>query len=101
MPRDVSRPRLVPAYGRLMRVLLRQRYITLAAAVAILIGSIGIVAGGRKQFEFIPSSDSETLVVNLEMPIGTALADTEAIIARLEQAAAYEEVSISKVISLK
>ena len=39
-----------------------------------------MVAGGRLQFEFLPVSDAETIIVELDLPIGTSLDETEAIV---------------------
>ena len=58
-------------YDRLIRLLLRWRYVTLAGAVATLSIAIGLVQGGVVPFVPVPKMDSETLVGSLEMPIGT------------------------------
>ncbi len=95
--------RLVPAYARVLRVTLRYRYVTLSMAMALLVVSFGMVAGGRTTFEFIPSSDAETVIVEIDMPIGTALEDTERAVARIEEAAAAQEEtrSVSTLLGLK
>jgi multidrug efflux pump subunit AcrB len=79
--------RIVPAYGRLLRWIVGRRYVALSVALATLVGTVGMVAGGRTIFEFIPSSDSETLIVDLKMPIGTSLEETERIVRRIEASA--------------
>lgn len=79
--------RVLPAYERLLRVLLEYRYITTAAVLALLIISIGMVSGRRLEFVFMDTSDSETIMVDLRMPIGTPLAATEAIARQIEAAA--------------
>lgn len=58
-------------YDRLIRLMLRWRYVTLAAAVATLSVAIGLVQGGIVPFVPVPKMDSETLVGSLEMSIGT------------------------------
>ncbi|MBS0205836.1 MAG: efflux RND transporter permease subunit [Planctomycetes bacterium] len=58
-------------YDRLIRLLLRWRYVTLASAVATLSVAIGLVLGGIVPFVPVPKMDSETLVGSLEMSIGT------------------------------
>jgi HAE1 family hydrophobic/amphiphilic exporter-1 len=79
--------RLVPAYGRVLQTLLHYRYITTAAAAAVLLISLGMVAGDRVTFTFLDSTDSETIVVDLRMPIGSAIDLTEDAVRRIERAA--------------
>jgi multidrug efflux pump subunit AcrB len=47
-----------------------------------------MVAGGRVEFTFLPSSDTETVIVDLRMPIGTAIERTDDVVRRIETAAA-------------
>ncbi|MEM8738504.1 MAG: efflux RND transporter permease subunit [Planctomycetota bacterium] len=79
--------RLVPAFGRLLGFALRFRYLTVVASFAVLIGTLGLLAGGRVGFEFLPKNDAETLVVDLRMPIGTPIETTNAAVEALERAA--------------
>ena len=58
-------------YERSIRLMLRWRYVTLAAAVATLSIAVGLVQGGIVPFVPVPKMDSETLVGGLEMSIGT------------------------------
>jgi HAE1 family hydrophobic/amphiphilic exporter-1 len=97
---DVIIQGLINLYARFMRLSMEYRYISTAFALATLIGSFGLLAGGRLTFTFLPESDSETIVVDVRLPIGSALADTERIVARLEQAAKEqpETKSISAVV---
>ena len=64
-------------YEGFLRVAVRYRYVTLATACAALVLSLGLVAGGRVEFVFLQKMDSETLMVNLEMPVGTPADQTE------------------------
>ncbi len=82
--------RLVPAYARLLGLALRARYVTLTLTVAALIVVIGLFAGGRVIFEFLPSNDAETVLVDLRMPIGTPLEVTERVVKTIEDAAFAE-----------
>ena len=85
---------IVPRYLRVVGWATRRRYTTVAIAAAALIGSAGMVAGGRLPFILFEASDSETVVATLQMPIGTPIARTDAVIERLERAAlAQPEVS--------
>jgi multidrug efflux pump subunit AcrB len=58
-------------YERLVRGAVRQRYVTMAAATMVLLITVGLVAGRRVPLVFIQKMDSETIEVNLDMPIGT------------------------------
>ncbi|MEE9129170.1 MAG: efflux RND transporter permease subunit [Phycisphaerales bacterium] len=82
--------RIVPSYARLLAFLLRYRYATLAAALAALIASVGMVAGGRAEFTFIGESDSETIIIDLRMPVGTAIERTDQVVQGIEAAARAE-----------
>jgi len=76
--------------GRLVRTLewaLPRRYLTLAITIAVLVASLGMVAGGRVAFVFLQSADSETVFVNLEMPVGSPVERTERIVRRIEAVA--------------
>ncbi len=92
--------RVVPWYGRCVEFLLRFRYSTVAVAMAVLIASAGMVVGGRVPFVFLPESDSETIIVNVRMPIGTPIERTEAVVSRIEAAAQAqpEVLSIASVV---
>lgn len=68
---------LMSKYERLLRTAVNYRYVTVAAMVSLLIVVIGLVAGGRVPLVFFPKMDSETLIANLKMPVGTPIAKTE------------------------
>ena len=73
-------------YDRFIRITLRWRYVTLACAVATLLTTLGLVAGGIVETVFVQKMDSETLVCSLEMPIGTPASQTRQ---RLQQLSDY------------
>jgi multidrug efflux pump subunit AcrB len=75
---------LIPLYLRALRVALRFRWVTLATAIAGVIVSAGMVAGGRVEFIFFETSDSETINGELRMPIGTPTARTDEVLRRIE-----------------
>ena len=79
--------KIVPGYARLLRVSLHYRYISVSVALAAVIVSVGLLVGGRLSFTFLPDSDAETVVADIRMPIGSALAETESVIRRIEEAA--------------
>jgi multidrug efflux pump subunit AcrB len=78
---------LAPRLEWVLERVLRRRYLTVAAAIAVLVASLGMVAGGRVAFVFLQSADSETVFVNLQMPVGTPMAQTEEIVRRIEAVA--------------
>ena len=86
---------IVPRYLFVLERCLRFRYLTLAAALALVTVSLGMVAGGRVPFTFIASNDAETINIQLKMPVGTPIEETGAIVERLEEAAlAQPEVTV-------
>ncbi|MEN0019286.1 MAG: efflux RND transporter permease subunit [Planctomycetota bacterium] len=78
---------LIPGYLRILRPALRARYLTLSAAIALVVISFGMVAGGRVPFTFITSSDAETINGELRMPIGTPANITDGLARRIEAVA--------------
>ncbi|QDT64548.1 efflux RND transporter permease subunit [Calycomorphotria hydatis] len=62
---------LIVQYERLLRVALTWRYITLSVAVATLMITLGLFAGGIVEFVFVQKMDSEALICELEMPVGS------------------------------
>ena len=63
-------------YTRALTLCLKYRYATLAAAVAILLFSAGIVGGGVVKFRFMPKVDGDFITATLQMPIGTPVEET-------------------------
>ena len=76
-----------PAFAGFIDRLLRYRYIAAACALAVWLVSVGMVVGGRVDFTFFSAGDSEIVVVDLRMPVGTSIEKTNETIARIEQAA--------------
>ena len=74
-------------YARLLETSLHHRYATLAAAVALLIVTVGFIAGGHVKFTFMPTVDADNMIAELTMPRGTPMEVTEAVAARIEEAA--------------
>ena len=74
-------------YERFTRLALKYRYVTTAAALSVLIASLGLVSGGRVPFEFLPVNDAENLMVEVRMPTGTSIDRTRAFAERIERAA--------------
>ncbi len=79
--------RLIPLYGRVISTMLTYRYIAVSTAAALLIISLGMVAGGRVGFTFLPTSDSETIIVDVNMPIGSPIEAADRVMRTIESAA--------------
>ena len=62
---------LAGQYERLLRFTMKWRYVTLATAFSMLLIALGLVFGNIVPFEFIQKMDSETLIAQMEMPVGT------------------------------
>jgi len=73
-------------YERLLRVAVRYRYVTVAAVSATLLIAVGLVVGGRVPFVFVQKMDSETVLVDLDMPVGTPTQRTREALAVIEEA---------------
>ncbi|RMF86210.1 MAG: efflux RND transporter permease subunit, partial [Nitrospirae bacterium] len=74
-------------YRRFLALCLRYRYATLAAAVASLLVTVGVVRGGVLHFTVMPEVDGDVILCNLEMPVGTPAAVTDRVAARITAAA--------------
>ncbi len=92
--------RVIPAYTKALRASLRFRYVSVAVALAVLVASTGMIAGGRVPFVFLPQNDAETVIVNVRLPIGTPETKTAEIVERIEAVAQAlpEFMSISSVV---
>jgi multidrug efflux pump subunit AcrB len=74
-------------YRSFLEKALRQRYLTGAVGVAILILVVGMVASGRIIISFFPSVEGDVVFATLEMPDGTAVAETVEAVKLLEAGA--------------
>ncbi len=74
-------------YTPVIRVALRQRYLTMASAIGILIVTVGLVAGGKVKSAFFPKVEGDTIKVSLELPYGAPVEDTERFAKILEREA--------------
>ena len=73
-------------YLPLLRRALRWRYFTIAAGVAIVILTAGVVAG-RIPFTFMPKVEGDLITAQLKLPVGTPIAVTERVTERISAAA--------------
>ena len=74
-------------YRRAVLWCVDRRYMTVAAGISTFIVSLGLIAGGRLPFTFLPSDDSETFVIDIRLPLGSSLEATKALGARVEEVA--------------
>jgi multidrug efflux pump subunit AcrB len=74
-------------YRPVLLLSLRNRYVTLAIALSVLIVTIGFIAGGRIPFSFMPKVDSDVVIASAELPFGAPVEETEALRERLLEAA--------------
>lgn len=64
-------------YHRILQLVLTWRYVTVAAAISILLLCAGLVGGGILKFRFMPKVDGELILVDLVMLPGTPVAETQ------------------------
>lgn len=83
----VGWPGLTSRYERLLRWCIEHRYVTTAAAIGLSVVSLAMVAGGRVTFTFLPADDSENMVVDFRLPMGSNIDQTRAFARRVEAAA--------------
>ncbi len=76
---------IIPGYARVLRRSLRHRYLSLMIAVSLVLVSVSWVVGGRLQFIFFETDDSETVNIELRMPVGTPVEETDRYVRLIEQ----------------
>ncbi|HRX86587.1 MAG TPA: efflux RND transporter permease subunit, partial [Phycisphaerae bacterium] len=72
------------SYRRMLETVVAYRYVTIAVAVAGLIVVGGLIGGGKVPIVFFQKMDAETLLAELELPIGSPLDRTDAVMKRIE-----------------
>ncbi len=63
-------------YRGFLDLCIRYRYATLAAALALLLLTVGLVAGNIVRFRFMPVVDGDRITVAIQMPQGTLVSET-------------------------
>lgn len=66
---------------------LEYRYAVLGVGIAVLVLTAGIFAGGRLGFRFFPKLDGDVITARADLPFGASVAQTQAVQARLVEAA--------------
>ncbi|MCZ6610696.1 MAG: efflux RND transporter permease subunit, partial [Alphaproteobacteria bacterium] len=82
-------------FGRIVGIAVDWRYTTLALALAALLLSIGLIQGGRVNFQFFPTPEADRIHANVEMSAGTPRARTQAMLDELERAALAAEEALT------
>lgn len=75
--------RLMALYDRLLRKALHRKGIVLGGAVVLLVTAV--ILWPRLGYEFLPTMPSRTVYVDIEMPAGTPLAETDAVAREVER----------------
>jgi len=78
-----------------VRLALRWRYTTVALALALLIGSVSFIAGGRINFVFFPNPEVDNIFANVEFSAGTPRATTRAMLEEMERAMRAAEMKLT------
>ena len=68
------------------RLAVAWRYLTFGVAIGVLLLAVGAMVGGLIKFSPFPDLDGNVMEARIMMPQGTPLAQTEAVIARIDQA---------------
>lgn len=84
---SVGWPRLIGVYEKIAGWCVHYRYISVSAGVSAFIISLGMVISGRLPFSFMPTDDTETVILNYALPLGTPLEQTDAFALRVAEAA--------------
>jgi len=73
-------------FRRLVQAAVRQRYLTVAVALAMFIIAVGAFVGGRVGYQFFPSPEPDKVYANIEMVAGTSRDETRAALIDIERA---------------
>lgn len=85
-------------FRQFLEFVVRWRYAAFATAIAALMVSVGILAGGRVQFSFFPSPEADVVYANVQMVSGTSRDQTIKMVDELEWAlnAANDELAATE-----
>ncbi len=78
---------IAKVYAPVVAFTSRWRYTTVAVGLALLLATIGTVAGGRIEFSFMPAVQGDIISANATLPFGSPVARTQAIQDKLLAAA--------------
>jgi hydrophobic/amphiphilic exporter-1 (mainly G- bacteria), HAE1 family len=80
IPKERDEPFWLPGYLRLLGIALRFRWITLVLGMVFFVASMALVR--FLPTEFLPARDVGRSVLSIELPPGSALAETDAVVRR-------------------
>jgi multidrug efflux pump subunit AcrB len=83
-------------YSDLLKLALKNRYVTIAIAIAVLLVSIGLLSSGILGFTFMPKVEADNIIVQLSLPQGSSSEQTLKIVKRIEQAALKVEKIVNE-----
>ncbi len=84
---DFLMSRLRTTYERILQIAASYRYATIGALISCMLIALGAVAGGHVPLVFLQKMDSEGIIANVKMGVGTPAARTRAATGVVEQAA--------------
>ncbi|CAM2064607.1 Efflux RND transporter permease subunit [Sulfidibacter corallicola] len=74
-------------YRPVIRIAIAHRYVTVAMGITVLLLTIGMVAGGRIHFTFLPKVDTDVIIAQAKLPFGSPVEQTKLISRQIEEAA--------------
>jgi multidrug efflux pump subunit AcrB len=74
-------------YQPLLERALQWRYVTMSAAVGVMLITMGVIGGGLIKFQFFPPVEGDNMAAILTMPLGTPASVTREAVAKLEASA--------------
>ncbi|NOX58500.1 MAG: efflux RND transporter permease subunit [Planctomycetes bacterium] len=75
-------------YRSFLSLAIEWRYVTFAAAIGALMVTVGMIGGGKVPIVMFQSMDADSLVVAMELPVGSPMKQTEEKMRLLEEATA-------------
>ncbi len=79
-------PLMQRKYAEFARYCIAHRYAATSLTLGVLIASLGMVAGGRLPFVFLPAEDAETIIIEIRLPIGSTQDATARVVKQFEAA---------------
>ncbi len=77
-------------YAPSLKLALNYRHLTIATGIAMLIVTIGLIAGGRIDFSFMPRVESDVITAKAVLPFGVSVEETKKLEKRMIQSAKEE-----------
>jgi len=74
-------------YANTLHLALDRPGATVAVGIAVLLITIGWLAGGHTKFVFMPQIESDFVTISVAMPVGTTAGQSEAVVKKIELAA--------------